>query len=184
METSKPGLAPSPEEIREAAKVLSRLQPGILPRELFIQITRLWVTSIVEVVPLRRGEKGNIEVLLLQRPDDDPIWPAMQHTPGTVVRPTDVGDGMGAPFERILTDELGLSPEETLQPRFVTIDFHKIARGTEVAQIFTIDLTGYNTPIGVWYSIDSLPDDLIDTQRPFIMLAMKEFTQGDASHGQ
>lgn len=91
---------------KQLAALLSSMEPGFLPYDIFVQIARLVVLSIIEFVPLRKNKNGNIEVLLLSRGMDDPIWPGELHTPGTVVRPTDTQGGMYLAFERILDDEL------------------------------------------------------------------------------
>jgi len=165
-------LPPSPEEIRQAAEVLSRLQPGVVPLEIFHEITRLWVTSIVEVVPLR-VVNGKVQVLLLQRLEDDPNWPNMKHTPGTVLRATDVTDGIPSAINRIYTKELGL--EEWQEPQYVQPIFHQVNRGAEMAQVFYIDLTNQEVN-GEWYDADTLPTDIVDTQLSFIQAAVNKYT--------
>ena len=65
---------PSDEEIRNAAGVIARLPKGYLPFELFIAIAAKTTVPTMEVAPLRRnGEK--VEILLTQRPNNDPYWP-------------------------------------------------------------------------------------------------------------
>jgi hypothetical protein len=164
---------PSSEEIKQAAEVLSRLQPGTLPKELFYEFTRLWVTSIIEVVPCRRNSQDQTEVLLLQRPDDDPNWPGMYHTPGTVVRPTDVQDGIETALNRIFSDELNLA--QPVPTQLVDIEFHQVSRGPEMAQVYTSDLTGLDIDHGTWCPADQLPDTIVDTQRDFIHTAVSSF---------
>lgn len=166
--------APSQDEIEHAASVLARLQPGFLPKELFGEVTRLWTTSIVEVVPVRHGHNGP-EVLLFERPADDPNWPGQLHTPGTVVRPTDVSDdgGIAKPLQRIYESELGFQPQNP--PSLVGNLLHQVHRGTEAATVLYVDLTGTETSSGTWHDAHSLPANIVDTQKDFINNAVDAF---------
>src|SRR5207248_4789571 len=80
---------------------LSKLQPGRLPLDVFLEVARLTVTPVIEIVPICRQD-GILRVLLMKRSDDDPIWAGLWHTPGTVIRAFDetLGDGI----DRLLTD--------------------------------------------------------------------------------
>ncbi len=170
--TSPSDGAPSEQEISQAAAVLNRLQPGFLPQELFMAVTRLCAVPILELVPLRRNN-GKTEVLLLQRPADDPIWPSQLHTPGTFILSTDIGEGLTKPLTRLYDKELGIKP--SIQPVFVDTILHKQARGTEFAAVHYIDLTGVSVPAGSWHTADVLPESIITTQRGFIAEAVKLF---------
>ncbi len=163
----------SDEEIRQAAAVLSKLPAGYLPKEIFLEVTRLCVTPIAEVVPLRQSSSGTTEVLLLQRPDDDPNWPSMLHTPGTVIRATDIDKGIEGSLERIIDSEIGVRTEK--KPILVGLEFHQVARGPEMAQVYAIDLTGDKVTNGVWYSVDNLPPNIVDTQLGFIARAIDSY---------
>jgi hypothetical protein len=165
---------PTIEEIGLAVSVLKRLQPGLLPKELFIEIARIWTTSIIEVVPVRKnGEKT--EILLLKREADDPNWPGMLHTPGTVVRPTDSEKGIVGPLERIYSDELGL--EEWKDPVFVGPILHSVNRGTEMSNVFYLDMTGLQITSGEWYDVENLPENIVDTQKSFIAESIDKYTK-------
>ncbi len=160
-------------EIEITAKGLSNLQPGFLPLPIFMEITRLSVTPIIEIVPLRKNG-GNIEVLLLERPADDPYWPGQQHTPGTVLRPSDQKGSYSDAFRRIFTDELQLELKQ--QPVFVTNTFHQVARGSELALIFFVEIEG-EPPVGTFYNSTSLPENIVATQLEFIGLSVESFSQ-------
>jgi len=71
-----------------AASCLERLEPGLQPLPLFVQLARLVVMSTVEIVPFKPADE-NPKVLLAKRPDDDMWWPGQWHIPGTVLLPTD-----------------------------------------------------------------------------------------------
>ena len=156
----------TPEEISHAAAILNKLSPGFLPREIFEQYTRLCVTPIVELVPLRRNGEGATEVLLFARSDDDPCWPGMLHTPGTVLLSTDVDMGIEAAIDRIISDEIQTTL--TAKPVFVGSVFHKVARGTELAHVYFIDLAGIEISSGTWINALNLPENIVNTQTGFI----------------
>ncbi len=165
---------PTPEEIAAAAKTLSKLRPGILPLPIFLETTRLTVSSIVEVVPLRKVD-GRVQVLLTQRENDDPNWPGMLHTPGTVVRPTDEEGGYKSAFGRIIEGELS-SVQLSGEPQYVGSVLHKVARGMEDAKVFYVEVAGEPTQ-GVFYDLDELPDNIVYTQVDFIRSAAKSFSK-------
>lgn len=170
--TDPSGAVPTEQEISQTAAVLHRLQPGFLPLELFLEVTRLCATPIVELVPLRH-KQGATEVLLFRRPADDPNWPNQLHTPGTVIRATDVGNGLAAPFARLYGDELCVKP--SAEPVHAKTTLHTFNRGTEFAAVFYIDLADTTVPGAVWYPAGSLPEDLVATQRGFIAAAVDSF---------
>ncbi len=162
----------SPEEINLVSKILSRFQPGQLPLDVFIEVARLTVTPIIEVVPLRRNAEGVIEVLLIRREDSDPIWAGLLHTPGTVVRANDKDINNGDAFGRILNGELG--GIQTSEPRFVKTILHKVKRGMEQAQIFWVEVK--DEPLkGKFYPATKLPEATVATQIDFIMAAVEDF---------
>lgn len=163
---------PTPEEIATAAKTLSRLRPGFLPLSIFLETTRLTVSSIVEVVPLRKiGD--SVQVLLTKRADDDPNWPGMFHTPGTVVRPTDEEGSYASAFERILAGELA-SVELGGEPQYVNSVLHKVKRGMEDAKVFFVEVNGEPTT-GTFHDVTALPENVVDTQIDFIQMAAEKF---------
>lgn len=165
---------PTAKEIQTAARVLSKLEPGFLPRPIFEQVTRLNVTPIIELVPLRKGA-NYIEVLLLKRADDDPSWPGMLHTPGTVLRSTDIKSGIEGALERIFTEELGVSPIS--HPIFYDTVFHKVKRGSELASVYYVDMDSAEVAAGQWYRVDNLPDSIVDTQIKFIKTCARDFLE-------
>jgi hypothetical protein len=164
----------SDEQIQQTAELLKAFEPGFLPYPVFEQIARLVALPIVEFVPLRKtGEK--VEVLLIQRPADDPIFPSMQHTPGTVILATDANEGLQdswAAFKRILKDEL--KDTQVSGPHYIGSMFHHSKRGAEQAQIYWVEVLG-EPQVGTFYPVDDLPEGLIESQRKFIELAAKSF---------
>jgi hypothetical protein len=159
---------PADAEIQLAAETLSRLQPGFLPFSIFHEITRLTTTPIIEVVPLRRN--GDVvEILLLKRDANDPVWPNQFHTPGTVLRAT---DSLKTALERISNNELiGVSISE---PKFVTNVLHHSGRGMEFSQIYWVNVEG-DTSIGQFFDTSQPPDTLVKSQLDFIPQAIEDY---------
>lgn len=161
-------------EILEAANILKKMVPGTLPQPLFIEITRIAATPIVEIVPLRKNQQGEIEILLTKRDTNDPTWPGMYHTPGTVVRPSDTEGSYKDSFDRILAGELKNTP--TTSPIFVTNYLHKVKRGMESSLIYWVEVTG-KPLVGEFFNSNNLPVNLIDTQIDFINIAIGHYLQ-------
>lgn len=158
-------------ELKRLTELLQQLEPGYLPFDVFVQIARLVVLPIIEFVPLRYN-RGQVEVLLLERSPDDPIWPSMLHTPGTVIRATDTDSKMYLAFQRVLTDEL--QETEVAGPQYVGSILHKSARGAEHAQVYWVEVIG-PPKVGHFFPIKELPENLIQSQLKFIQEAAKHY---------
>lgn len=162
--------------IQAIADGLKAFEPGFLPYPIFEQIARLVTLPIIEFVPLRHGNSG-IEVLLIRRSSDDPIFPNLEHTPGTVIRATDLEarDHKNWPaFQRILEDEL--LQTKVGSPHYVGSMFHSSKRGTEQAQIYWLEILE-EPKVGTFYPLDELPANLMDSQLKFIKLAAENFAK-------
>ena len=163
-------------EIKQVAILLSRLQPGFLPYPIFEQIARIVALPIIEFIPLRFNPDRQVEVLLLRRSDEDPLFAGLMHTPGTVVRADDETKGemhAHTAFERLLNDELG--GVSVSAPEYVGSIFHSSIRGVEQAQLFWVEVLEQDPAIGEFWPVDSLPSSLIDSQRDFIIRSAKHF---------
>lgn len=160
-------------DITNLVALLQYLEPGFYPYVLFKALCRLVAVPIVELVPLRQTQNGTIEVLLLERSEDDDIWPNEVHTPGTVVRATDAGAGIDGVFRRIIQDELGGLKLTT--PEFVTSLLHESKRSTEQAEVYWAEVLE-GPKQGYFCSVNNLPKNIIDSQRTFIALAAASFT--------
>lgn len=162
------------DELQQAVDVLAKFEPGYLPFPLFMAIARLVVFSIIEVVPVRRTPEDTVEVLLIQRPSDDPLWPSMWHNPGVVVLASDTPGTYADPYARIM-DELGVT-DNLSEPTFVGLSFHKTRRGTDAAMIHYLELpTGFTPAHGVFFSADNLPQGIIESNEPLIRQAISAF---------
>lgn len=162
---------------KQLIDLLRQLEPGFLPFEIFLQIARITTLSIIEFVPLRKNFEGQIEVLLLDRGDSDPIWPNALHTPGTVIRPTDTESTKHLAFLRITEEEL--KETKASEPHFVGSILHTSKRGAEHAQIYWVQIIG-EPKVGKFYPASDLPVELINSQRKFISLAVKSYEQRTA----
>lgn len=164
-------------EEKRLVELLSKLEPGFLPYDIFIQVARLVTLPIIEFVPLRLNQKAETEVLLLERSKHDEIWPGEIHTPGTVIRPTDSQGKIYMAFERIRKDEL--MGTEVSDGHYVGSILHRSKRGMEHAQIFWVEVLG-DTKAGKFYSAHNLPANLIESQKEFILQAVKSFESSKA----
>lgn len=110
-----------------AIEYLRDLQPGFLPRDIFAQITRLVVTPIIGVVPLRKvGD--SVEILLLRRPVSDPNWAICSTHQEPYFELMMKKEGSVAHLIEYSLDEL--KGVETIgTPTFVGFEFHQVARG-------------------------------------------------------
>ena len=161
----------SEEEIKTLTGLLAKLEPGFLPYSIFNEITRVFVSSIVEVVPLRQLN-DKIQVLLVRREADDPFWPNMRHTPGTVLRAIDQKGNLKDAFTRIINDELGL--KEEVMPVFVDVRFSQSTRGSEFSAIYYVEMTEEIIK-GEWFDVETLPDDIVQSQRELVAKVVESF---------
>lgn len=145
----------------------------LLPTEIFYEIARLSMMPVVELVPLRH-RNGHVEVLFVQREDTDPYWPNMLHTPGTVLRPSDIHGGFDRALDRIFRDELHCQP--TSATHYLGTYFLDFVRGAAIAHVYYVNLDNPST-YGTWYRCDELPANIIPEQIPFIESCVRSFTQ-------
>lgn len=157
-------------EIERVAQLLSKLKPGFLPFPIFLEVYRLTPAPVVQLIPFRLTPRSQIEVLMLQRPDDDMLWPGLWHNPGTVLR---AGDSLQSVMRRLLEDELG-SPELCNKPIFAENLFHTSDRGTEILQVYWVEIKGEPAQ-GRFWPIDNLPTDRIESEARVIDRALAHY---------
>lgn len=162
---------PSNTELKNVASILHQLTPGTLPFEIFHEVARLGVFPIVEVVPLRLTADKQVEILLIQREADDPVWPDQLHVPGTVVRASDTVGSYADAFTRVATE---LRDTQIKDPVFVQNILHHSGRGMESSQIYWVEVTG-EPKTGAFYNTESLPKNLVQSQLDFIPHAIAAF---------
>jgi hypothetical protein len=157
-----------------AVSFLRSLVPGQLPSKVFHAVAGVTVTPIYEVVPVRRTTTNDVEVLLLERPADDPVWGGQLHTPGTVIRANDESGSFHSAVERIRRELNGAAFDR--DPVYVETRFHQVLRGRELALIHWATMVT-DPGIGTWVPVVALPDRLVDSQREFILVAAQHFIQ-------
>jgi hypothetical protein len=159
-------------EVHDVVNGLSKLDPGVLPFEIFHAVTRLVATPIVELVPIHLNEDGKPEILLLRREADDPVWPNQLHIPGTVVRGSDEEGSFKDAFSRISKELGGLVLEN---PTLVRNIIHHSGRGMEVSQIYWADIGGIEPGQGEFFAADDLPGEIVQSQLDFIPEAVAHY---------
>lgn len=171
---------PTDDEIKQAASVINRLPKGFLPFDLFIAIASKVTVPTMELAPIRRGKNGDIEVLLTQRPADDPYWPDEWHMPGTVIRASDnEGTDFSSGVERVLQDELHGTVRMLGEPKYVGMKFWEIPRGRELDQIFYFETDARDEDVveGKFFNVNNLPESTILQHKimiPEIVAAIKD----------
>jgi hypothetical protein len=157
-------------EIAQAVALLARLEPGYLPYPLFLQFYRLTPAPTMELIPFRRGIDGALEVLLVRRLPDDPLWPNMWHNPGVTIRANDTHK---IAMERIFRDDLqGL--QATKGPVFAQNLFVYCERGTDVMQVYWVEVTG-EAVTGTFWPMQQLPADIITSESDVIQQAAAHY---------
>lgn len=158
----------NPTEISQVVTLLQKLEPGFLPKDIFLEVARLVTTPVIELVPLRLND-GEVEVLLLKRDEDDKHWPGMLHTPGTVIRSTDT---FATAFERLVADELNNS--KVGEMKFIDKELIPTERGKAIAFIYYTEIK--DSSIGEFHKVNSLPSNLVGLQIAFIKKAAELFS--------
>ena len=154
------------DEQTQLLSLLSKLEPGFYPIELFWEFARLMTVATIECIPLRLRD-GSVEVLLTRRAADDKFWPNKLHIPGCVVRPTDNEDDA---LERICTKEL--RGTTVGKPVELVAYVRRLERGNEMTKMFWVEVTG-DSKDGEFYNVDDLPADLLDVYPSHIQSAAR-----------
>lgn len=170
---------PSENEIKQAVDIISRLQKGLLPLELFHAVAAKTVTPTVDLVPVRRGKDGEPELLLVQRPADDPYWPNEWHVTGAMIR---AFDKEGADFldakKRVLEGELHGTIRMINEPQYIGAKFWDVARGRELEHVFYFETDAKDEDVveGKFFTENNLPELTISHHKiliPEIIAAFK-----------
>lgn len=168
---------PTSAEISQAAEIIRRLPKGFLPFELFIAVAQKVTVPTMEVAPLRRTPDGRVEILLTQRPADDPYWPGGWHIPGTVIRATDTEGGFSTGFERVLKDELHDAIRQVGEIKFAGMKFWDVKRGRELDMMhfFETDATDEDVKVGQFFDVGQLPDTTLEHHKIMIPEIVQAF---------
>ena len=151
--------------------LLERL-PSPMPYPAFRALCKRMPSSACELIVLRR--KGlAIEVLLTQRPENDPDWPGVWHYTGSVIRDTDTC--FENALHRVLDTEIRSYLREP--PKFIADRLTSFKRGLTLQRIY-IGILDESTPHeGKFFDIKSLPQPFINEQLPGLTIAVKAFEQ-------
>lgn len=170
------GFDPGDDEIVVA--ILRKWAGGRLSTRFFTALAYILPTTVAETVILRQtGEK--VEILLIPRPDDDPIWNGKVHSPGGALRRSDYEheDPFQGIFRRIEAQELHTAFADP--PLFVGCVTNLSERGPDVAHVFLASIVNEDTsPTGtIWVDVETLPtmDNFIHVQMKAITLAVGAF---------
>jgi len=156
-------------EDKQLAHLLGRLPVGELPIDVFLGIARLMVVPVVELVVFRKQDE-KVQVLLLRRPGDDPLWPNQLHSAGSVVRAIDTGANFSDAIKRIVDGEL--EGTRITPPQFSEVFLNETKRGKECAQVYFAESTS-EPEAGQFYDVDNLPHDVMESQVEFIKRAAR-----------
>ena len=142
-------------EIAEVNRLLNKLEPGFLPEQIFYQISRLAVLSAAEIAVLRRNS-DKIEALLIKRPDDDPFFAGLWHTPGSMYIS---GDSIEKRPHEVLKNELPNTKFTSELKYLLDSEIVQYARGNVLERIYMIEAS--DSSDGVFFPIDDLPSNLV-----------------------
>lgn len=173
-------------------EILGKLDPKELPPRLFHAVERITALTAIETVFLRE-RKGQLEVLLLKRSDNDLYYPGMWHSPGSILRGDDdperariTGNSFEIlklkgflinywkPFLRILDGELGVWFAQS--PKFVGTMLYATPRGLEHGVVFLCECDR-EPKKGTWYSLDRLPENMVAHHHELIRTAVDAFLE-------
>jgi len=156
------------ENINAVASELKKLPQGYIPEPIFNEVARIAALTAIEFVPLRKNN-DSVEVLLFRRASDDPFWPNMLHTPGTILRAGDIS--FEDAYSRLFNDELHSQP---LPVKFFGNEVILNNRGRTIIFKHFVDVTDVSTS-GEFYNTQYLPDDLLPEHKEMINEAVGLF---------
>lgn len=170
-------------KLKEAVGVLRAFRDhgdGYLPRELFDAISGISVTATVELVSFVKRPSG-LHVALTKREADDPFWPNMWHSPGSVIRPSD-GAGFNDTVERIHQKELGNIEIIDGPHPFKTTHraTEEVVRGPELSQYMWMTIKdpemhdGHHFE-GIIAPVEALPEPLMSHHHALIQDAIRAY---------
>ncbi|QHN43320.1 hypothetical protein GII36_05740 [Candidatus Mycosynbacter amalyticus] len=161
---------PSNEEISQAVDTLNRLPRGYLPFDLFIAVSAKITQPSYELLAIRVNQ-GITEVLLTQRPKDDPFWPGEWHMTGTIIRASDAeGQDFPSCRERVLRDEMHGVVKPIDEIEYAGLRFGDSRRAKELNHMFyfVTDVSDDEIQEGKFWPVDALPERTITHHRIMI----------------
>ncbi|PIQ67645.1 hypothetical protein COY25_04475 [Candidatus Uhrbacteria bacterium CG_4_10_14_0_2_um_filter_41_7] len=154
------------EEIIDNLVEFATLHPGhIVPQAYFQMLARIVPQCSIELMILKKIE-DEVQIFLIQRPENDPEWPNKWHFPGCIMRFDDTEKTM---LDRLLNDELQNS---NLKPNlaFTYVTTSKTRRRGPCMHLVHIEKVVPNTEFetGQFYNINKLPEKTIHHHRDMI----------------
>ncbi len=160
----------SPHELQELAGILMRRirwdPESPIDEYLFFALQPFVRLPAVDLAVLRRPPGRhlhsweNFEVLLPQRPPEDPYYPGRLHIPGTVLRGAEPEI---SGLKRLIKTEL--AQVTTTRPVYVGHMFFDTPRGLALNLLYTAVLDGDYTGEGDWHPLHDPPRNIIPHQR-------------------
>ena len=153
-------------------ELLAKLEPGVLPKNIFSSIIRLIVTPTYLVVPLY-NDNGILKVQLLDREPEDPYWPGQMALPGKIIIATD--KTLTDVYNRLIQSEI---PDSKIKegPVFCGHVFEEIVRGREISLINYVILSEPPKQ-GRLYDINNLPYNIVETEIKRVGMAVKSYLE-------
>jgi hypothetical protein len=170
----------SPGDDEKVVSILNKWKGGVLSDQLFTVLARISPQTSAITVVFRQID-NKTEVLLLPRPDDDPVWPSMLNLPGKMFRAADFKredkTPINGPIERIQKAELLVNFD--YPPKFVGPVFQDTKRGYVVALIYLAEVPANLKQPDHWFwaDIDSLShlENYLKTEQSAIDLALETY---------
>ncbi|MFA4872172.1 MAG: hypothetical protein WC610_03925 [Patescibacteria group bacterium] len=170
MEDIASGLIPEEEQL--LINLLGKVTPKNMTAGVFNAVAKIFRLPAIELVCLRLGASARTEVLLSQRPADDPIFPGQWHTSGTIARLSDA-----SPFDslkRLAKKELGITLDLSALS-FTGICYSNHNRGGEIHIIYVYVFYGNAPDNHQFFPIDNLPQPFMEHHHAIIKLTMERF---------
>lgn len=176
---------------------LGELSDGFKPLPVFMALIEKNTLPTVEMVPLRTNPTtGRTEVLLTQRPEDDP-WSNEWHVPGSAILPMDLKNqdpNWKTPYERTFGRLLNADGElrAGVKPTFwppveLRTEGRDTRRSTEVSIVHYVEVEGEPTvgmyvPVGETIEVPDPNMVVIDHHQQFIIDAARDYEQKRAAN--
>lgn len=163
---------------------LSKLEPGYLRFDLFMQMARLSTMACIELVPIRHTTDRVPEVLLVQRDFPGDPWAGEWHALGTILRPTDSKSDRSSyeePLARLIGDNCEIDSASLLgAPVEIGTEFRMSRRGAELAVVHYVPVSGESTNRGEFFSMEDFPYNVpekgvVEHHVPMIERAVKAY---------
>lgn len=153
------GLTPEEDiELQALFKKWAAAGGGAFSDATFTYLAYALPTPCIETVILRETNDV-IEVLLIKRPDNDPVWPNCIHSPGGALRRADYKrddvNPINGVFERVQRNELHNNFIDT--PVFVGMRHYSTNRGPEVVHVYLAQISSdAQVPESQWVDVSKL----------------------------